>query len=168
MASVLLLAPVSIVITCVTSVCYPAATCRGTRTLACAAAASQTAAIHWLRDQECPWDTDLLAEACAGGNVDIVQQLVESEGSAFRTEGRKDACLNAAAEGHIDVLRYLRGLQPEPCPWDEQCCFMAAVNGHLDCLMWMRREGCPWDKGQCLIAAKRHPEVFEWVQAAAE
>ena len=92
---------------------------------------------------------------------------MQSEDGVFRTQGLNNACLNAAAEGHLDVLQYLRGLA-DPFPWDEQVCYMAAVNGHLEVLNCLRELGCPWRKDLCLVAARRHPAVYEWVQAAAE
>ena len=31
------------------------------------------------------------------------------------------------------------------CPWSEETCFEAALNGHLECLKYAHENGCPWD-----------------------
>ena len=41
------------------------------------------------------------------------------------------------------MLKYLR---ENGCPWDEEDLFLAAENGHLECLKYAREKGCPWDE----------------------
>ena len=54
-------------------------------------------------------------------------------------------CANAAQNGHLETLKWLRDTADgkEPCPWDEWVCAYAAQNGHLETLKWLRDNGCP-------------------------
>lgn len=52
-----------------------------------------------------------------------------------------------------------------PCPWDEETCAMAALNGHLEIIKWARsREPpCPWDEDTCAMAAlNAQMAVIKW------
>jgi len=35
------------------------------------------------------------------------------------------------------------------CPWNENTCSNAALNGHMDCLVYARENGCPWNQRTC-------------------
>ena len=60
----------------------------------------------------------------------------------------------------MEILKWLRS---EGCPWDEDACSCAAVNGHLEALKWLRSEGCPWDESACEWAAREsHLDVLQW------
>ena len=62
-------------------------------------------------------------------------------------------CSAAANVGHLEVLKWLRKENDPPCPWDEWTCSNAAEYGHLEVLKWLRNEGCPWDESTCSAAA---------------
>ena len=49
-------------------------------------------------------------------------------------------CADAAAEGHLNVLRWAR---ENGCPWDERTCKLAAEEGHLEVFNWACANGCP-------------------------
>jgi hypothetical protein len=50
--------------------------------------------------------------------------------------------MNAAAGGHLEVLKWLR---EEGCPWDADACACAARGGgQMEVLRWARANGCPW------------------------
>ena len=51
------------------------------------------------------------------------------------------------------------------CPWDEDTCFEAAAQGHLDVLKWAREHGCPWYKDVCTNKAETagHLDVLDWI-----
>ena len=40
------------------------------------------------------------------------------------------------------MLQWLRAQEP-PCPWDEDVCSKAAMNGHLEMLQWLRAQDLP-------------------------
>src|SRR5579872_5639992 len=44
-------------------------------------------------------------------------------------------CVNAAFEGYLNILMYLR---KNGCDWDSNTCSAAASNGHLEVLKWAR------------------------------
>mmetsp|Transcript_5665 Transcript_5665/g.25562 ORF Transcript_5665/g.25562 Transcript_5665/m.25562 type:complete len:319 (+) Transcript_5665:197-1153(+) len=71
-------------------------------------------------------------------------------------------CHDAAAEGELAVLKYLR----EKCaPWDESTCAAAAWVGNLDILKWARENGCPWDRRTCDNAARNgHLKLLKWAR----
>lgn len=51
----------------------------------------------------------------------------------------------------------------EGCPWTEDTCFSAALDGHLDVLKYTRSEGCPRDEDNTKKARQNnHIEPFDW------
>ena len=71
-------------------------------------------------------------------------------------------CANAAKNGHLEVLKWLR---ENGCPWDDWTCLYAAEYGHLEVLKWVRENGCPWDEDTCALAAwNGHLEVLKWAR----
>jgi hypothetical protein len=64
-------------------------------------------------------------------------------------------CIYGSQNGHLDVLKWLRSQDP-PCPWDAFVCEFAAGNGHLDVLKWLRSRDppCPWNEYTCRYAAR--------------
>jgi hypothetical protein len=49
------------------------------------------------------------------------------------------ACMLAAGEGHLDVLKYLH---ENDCPWDSRTCSYAHRNNHVDCLNYLIEQKC--------------------------
>jgi hypothetical protein len=39
----------------------------------------------------------------------------------------------------------LKWLHSQGCPWDEETCRDAAVNGHLEVLQFLHSQDCPWN-----------------------
>jgi hypothetical protein len=73
------------------------------------------------------------------------------------------SCYNAAADGKLDVLKYLR--ENRNTPWDEATCAVAAWIGNLEILKWAREKGCPWDRWTCDNAARNgHLELLKWAR----
>jgi hypothetical protein len=71
---------------------------------------------------------------------------------------KNKACSEAAGNGQLEVLKYLR---ENGCPWGEDACSSAAGNGHLDVLKYLREYDCPWGEDACSSAAGNgHLEVF--------
>ena len=95
--------------------------------------------------EEKGWEPNMYTgrRAGRGGSVKVLEYLVD-RGYEFDRE----VCNGAAIGGHLEALKFLRGLDP-PCPWDEWAyCTQAAEGGHLDVLKWLRDQDppCPWDE----------------------
>ena len=72
----------------------------------------------------------------------------------------KTTCSAAAAGGHLEILKYAR---LHRCPRDESTCKSAADGGHLEALKWARDKGCRWDSWACpLRAGPEHREVMRY------
>jgi len=51
---------------------------------------------------------------------------------------------NAAAGGHLKVLKYLRSDEhTPPCPWNAETLKAASFGGHFVCYNWAKENGCP-------------------------
>jgi hypothetical protein len=95
--------------------------------------------------------------AARNGNLDLMKHMKKCYNYKFS----KRTCYEAAAGGHLDVLKWLK---EGSCPWDESTCSSAAFNGHLDVLKWLRENECPWDEETCSEAASNGN--FEALRAA--
>ena len=135
------------------------------------------------------YEGDLLNYAAFQGSVEILRWLMEEKGcepnggtgrwagwsgsveileylSGWGYEFDKRVCEEAAREGHLEALKFLRGLDP-PCRWDWKTCEGAAKGGHLEVLKWARSEDppCLWDEGTCMKAAEGGQlEVLKWLR----
>jgi hypothetical protein len=78
-------------------------------------------------------------------------------------------CYDAALEGHLKVLKYLKS---EGVPFDEDTCNWAAEGGYLIVLQWLRSDevDCPWDIERCLSEARRqnYTQVVNWIESFSE
>ena len=84
---------------------------------------------HW-----CPWGTDTVETAAAGGHLALVQYLLEVAGCPCQPVEMLTA---AVAGGHLEVVRYLLGLETHPAG-----CVPAAVRAHLAKVPDQRRTRC--------------------------
>ena len=133
------------------------------------------------------YEGNLLNYAVFQGSVEILRWLMEDKGWKLNKDTSRwagmggsievlkfrgyelgwKACEGAARGGHLEALKYLRGLDP-PCPWDESTCDYAAREGHLEVLKWLRSQDppCPWDWGTYDKAAwNGHLEILKWVRS---
>ena len=97
-----------------------------------------------------------------GGSIEVFEHL-----SLRGYKSTKAACEGTAIGGHLEALKYLRGLDP-PCPWDNNTCAWAAEGGHLEVLKWLRSQDppCPWDVYTCFVAAGGgHLDVLKWARS---
>ena len=96
-----------------------------------------------------------------GGSVEILEYLL---GKGYEFDER--ACSGAAFGGHLEALKYLRGLDP-PCPWNRWTLAEAAYRGHLEVLKFARGQDspCPWNRSLCRAEAiyRGHQHVLEWI-----
>ena len=53
------------------------------------------------------------------------------------------SCYMAALNGHLECLKYAH---ENGCSWNKHTCSKAAFHGHLECLKYAHENGCPWDK----------------------
>ena len=119
--------------------------------------------LRWLIEEkgcESNWLTGQWAGR--GGSVDVLEYLWRKRYDFTRG----DACGGAAGGGHLEALKFLRGLDP-PSPWSEGICLTAARGGHLDVLKWLRAQEppCPWSTLTCTFAAEGgHLEVLQWAR----
>ncbi|WZN64715.1 putative ankyrin repeat protein [Chloropicon roscoffensis] len=119
--------------------------------------------LRWLMEEK-GWEPNEKTglKAGRGGSVEILEYLVDSG-----YELTRGACAGAAGEGHLEALKFLRGLDP-PCPWSAWTCAEAAKGGHLDILKWLRSQDppCPWSAWTCSVAAQEgHLEVLKWLRS---
>ena len=120
--------------------------------------------LRWLMEEK-GWEPNMYTgrRAGRGGSVKVLEYLVD-RGYEFDRE----VCNGAAIGGHLEALKFLRGLDP-PCPWDEwDYCTQAAEGGHLDVLKWFRSQNppCPWTERTCAEAARKgHLDVLVWLRA---
>ena len=95
------------------------------------------------------------------GSMEILEYLRE-RGYKFRGE----ACTCAAWGGHLEALKWLRGLDP-PCYWSRFVTDKAAPEGHLEVLKWLRDQDppCPWEKTQCkdIASDNGHQHIVKWI-----
>ena len=111
------------------------------------------------------YEGDLLNYAAFQGSVEILRWLMEEKGCELNKDSGlwaglrgsvkvlgdlrgkgyefdEKACAGAAQGGHLEALKFLRGLDP-PCPWNVLTCFDAAEGGHLNILKWARSQPPP-------------------------
>ena len=84
--------------------------------------------LKWAREEKkCKWDHLTINRASEQGNLEMVKYCVANE-CPINTL----ACANAALEGHLEVLKYLR--EEAKAPWDSSVLLFAHAYKHLECL----------------------------------
>ena len=128
--------------------------------------------LRWLMEDK-GWETNWKTGEWAGwgGSIEVLEHLefITTNGhlSVKGYEFDRMACSGAAQQGHLEALKFLRGLDP-PCPWDEWTCAAAAKGGHLEVLKFLRAQDppCPWSTSTCTYAAEGgHLEVLKWARS---
>ena len=68
----------------------------------------------------------------------------------------------AAGQGNMEMIKYCVA---NKCPINEWVCANAALNGQLECLKYLREEGkAPWDWGTAAWAARNgHLHILEYL-----
>ena len=108
-----------------------------------------------------------------GGSVEVLEHLnfITTKGLNEHLRGKgyefdEGACQGAVEGGHLEALKFLRGLDP-PCPWAEGTCAYAAQGGHLEILKWARSQDppCPWSRRDCRDGAFQsgHQHIIDWI-----
>jgi len=142
--------------------------------------------LKWIREEkQCEWDEWTINAAADQGNLEMVKYCVANE-CPIGTY----ACANAAQNGHLEVLKYLREEVKAPWGWttaanaaakghlhileylverkydqyNVHACWFAAENGHLDCLKYLHETAkAPWDS-RAVSWAHRTPNNPECLQ----
>ena len=96
---------------------------------------------------------DMSADVAAAGSVDVIKFVATVGNSGWTDEWRDEwgnsipmmftygACAqNAAAEGHLDALKYLR--EELSCDWCDGVVLKAAEHGHVEMMLWAINNGC--------------------------
>ena len=87
--------------------------------------------LKWAREEKkCDWDEFTITAAARQGNLEMVKYCVANQCFIDRK-----ACENAAENGHLEVLKYLR--EEAKVPWDSDTASCAAGNGHLHILEYL-------------------------------
>ena len=103
----------------------------------------------------CNWQpcrSDIL-KTIENGDLDQFEWLYKRYGH-INSSNSLEFCCEAAKNGHLHVLQWLRSQDPY-CPLDDRACSSAAFNGHLHALQWLRSQDtpCPWNECTCSNAA---------------
>ena len=119
--------------------------------------------LRWLMDEK-EWELNFYTGEWAGmgGSVEVLEYLWD-----WGYEFNDGACGWAAEEGHLEALKYLKGLNLS-CFWDEWTCASAAKGGHLEVLKYLRAQDppCSWDEMTCAWAAEGgHLDVLKWLRS---
>ena len=129
----------------------------GTQVCMKAAEYGQLAALQWLRQNDCNWNSETSSAVAKGGHLSILQWARENE-----CEWNSSTCFRAAEGGHLSVLQWAR---QNGCEWNSHTCYLAARGGHLSVLQWAIENSCPWDI-YALNAATScgNPDVLNYVR----
>ena len=103
-----------------------------------------------------------MTTACHG-NLEMVKYCVANECPIDET-----ACENAAENGHLEVLKYLR--EEAKVPWTWVTASMAALNGHLHILEYLvERKYDKYDACACWYAARNgHLDCLKYLHETAK
>jgi len=120
--------------------------------------------LKWAREEKkCKWDEETICVAAGQGNLEMVKYCVAKE-CPINTR----ACVCAAENGHLEVLKYLR--EEAKAPWDEYTAYLAAQQGHLHILEYLVERKCDqYSEGACACAAKNgHLDCLKYLHETAK
>ncbi|CAL6307785.1 unnamed protein product [Bathycoccus prasinos] len=120
--------------------------------------------LKWAREEkQCEWDSGTITAAAEQGNLEMVKYCV-----AKKCPINVFACANAAFNGHLEVLKYLR--EEVKAPWDSRTAAWAAENGHLHILEYLvERKFDKYNEWACTLAAKfGHLDCLKYLHETAK
>ena len=120
--------------------------------------------LKWAREEkECKWDDRTICAAVNQRNLEMVKYCVANECPI--NEG---ACANAAKNGHLECLKYLR--EEVKAPWESWTAAWAAQNGHLHILEYLvERKFDKYNEEACIWAAKYgHLDCLKYLHETAK
>ena len=93
--------------------------------------------LKWIREEKkCKWDVRTIKAAAGQGNLEMVKYCV-----ANKCPVNGWALQNAAKNGHLECLKYLR--EEAKAYWDSSILHFAHANKHLECLRYAVEKKCP-------------------------
>ena len=121
--------------------------------------------LKWIREEKkCEWDQDTINAATRGvrGNLEMVKYCV-----AHKCPINEFACANAAENGQLECLKYLR--EEAKAPWESHTAAWAAQNGHLHILEYLvERKYDQYSEFACENAAKYgHLDCLKYLRETA-
>ncbi len=120
--------------------------------------------LKWVREEKkCEWDRWTINAAAEQGNLEMVKYCVANECPIYWR-----ACSDAALNGHLECLKYLR--EEAKAPWDWRSAAWAAHNGHLHILEYLvERKFVQFSEGACVLAAKEgHLDCLKYLHETAK
>ena len=120
--------------------------------------------LKWAQEEKkCKWNKSTIEVAAFIGNLEMVKYCVANECPIDER-----ACENAAENGHLEVLKYLR--EEAKAPWDSWTADRAALNGHLHILEYLfERKYDQFDEDACEFAAmKGHLDCLKYLRETAK
>jgi hypothetical protein len=101
---------------------------------------------------------NITQDAARGGSIEVVEWLRQEQIIAIHAE----VLTAAARSGQTIMCEYLLSAG---CDLSSCACNEAAENGHLDTLRWLRDHNCPWYVSEvCMNAARYgHIDIFDYV-----
>ena len=120
--------------------------------------------LKWVREEKkCEWDEETINAAAEQGNLEMVKYCVANECpiDVF-------ACADAALEGHLECLKYLR--EEVKAPWDSWTAYFAAQKSHLHILEYLvERKFDHYGVCACVYAAMNgHLECLKYLHETAK
>jgi hypothetical protein len=125
--------------------------------------------LKWAREEKkCKWDKRTINAAAYQGNLEMVKYCVANKcpiGTALRDAG---ACANAAENGQLECLKYLR--EEAKAPWNSSTAARAAENGHLHILEYLvERKYDQYNEFSCSNAAENgHLDCLKYLHETAK
>ena len=120
--------------------------------------------LKWIREEKkCEWDSGTIHVAANQGNLEMVKYCVAKK---YHIDAW--ACAEAAGNGHLEVLKYLR--EEAKAPWDLGTAIRAAQNGHLHILEYLvERKYDQYSEWACNWAAKYgHLNCLKYLRETAK
>jgi len=120
--------------------------------------------LKWAREEKkCEWNVGTINMAADQGNLEMVKYCV-----ANKCPVKEFACANAAKNGHLECLKYLR--EEVKAPWGSETAAWAAANGHLHILEYLvERKYDQYSVLACRFAAQRgHLDCLKYLHETAK
>jgi len=120
--------------------------------------------LKWAREEKkCKWSSHTIYAAAGQGNLEMVKYCV-----ANKCPIDWKACANAAKNGQLECLKYLR--EEVKAPWDFSTAEWAAENGHLHILEYLvERKYDRYDEWPCEFAAMNgHLDCLKYLHETAK